>query len=97
MTVDFFLLPAAARDLQKIWRYTCNTWGEDQADRYIDTLNHAFIALAHSPDMASPCDFIRRGYRKRAVEHHVIYFRMAGQNMEIVRVLHERMDVHRHL
>lgn len=48
---EFQLTPAAERDLEGIWRYTRDEWGE-QADRYLDMLTATFQALAESPKSA---------------------------------------------
>ena len=94
---EYRLTPAAERDLEEIWRYTRRTWGIEQAERYIDTLNNAFAELAQFPQRAPACDHIRRGYRRAAIESHVIYFRVSEHGVDIIRVLHERMDAPRHL
>jgi toxin ParE1/3/4 len=68
-----------------------------QADSYLDVLVNAFVELAHSPKIAPGCDHIRDGYRRHSVDRHVIYFRVTDCDIAIIRVLHERMDVPRHL
>jgi len=47
--------------------------------------------------MASACDHIRTGYRRRGVERHMIYLRITDFGIVIVRILHHRMDAPRHL
>lgn len=94
---EFRLTPAALRDLEGIWRYTQHHWGAAQAAHYVDALNAGFEALAQAPLQAPACDHIRPGYRRQWVQRHVIYFRVEGAVVIVVRVLHERMDVLRHL
>ena len=91
------LTPAALRDLEGIWRYTAQQWGDSQAARYLDLLNDAFLAIAQSPRSAPGCEHIRAGYRRQLVEHHAVYFRLEAGTVIVVRVLHERMDAQRHL
>jgi toxin ParE1/3/4 len=83
--------------MEDIWRHTRTLWGIDQANRYTDVLTAAFELLAASPKIAPACDDIRPGYRRRGVERHVIYFRIAAEEIVIMRVLHGRMDAARHL
>lgn len=97
MPREFRLTPAAERDLEGIWQYTCELWGVDQAHKYIDLLTQAFQALADAPMTAPACDHIREGYRFRGVERHVAYFKLAPYGIAVVRVLHDRMDAKRHL
>ena len=40
---------------------------------------------------------IRAGYRKVTVGSHVMFFRMQSDVVEIIRILHQSMDVERHL
>ena len=91
------LTPAARRDLEGIWRYTRQQWGVEQANRYIDVLTEAFQVLADSPKSAPSCDHIRSGYRHRSIGRHVVYFKVLPYGIAVVRVLHERMDIARHL
>ena len=94
---EYRLTPAAERDLEEIWRYTLQRWGIEQAERYTDVLTAAFRELAAFPARAPACDHICRGFRQRHVGRHAIYFRVTDYGIAVVRVLHERMDVKRHL
>lgn len=91
------LTPAALRDLEDIWRYTAREWGVAQAAHYLDVLNVTFEALAAAPFAAPACDHVRPGYRRQRVERHAVFYRVEGDTLLVVRVLHERMDVQRHL
>ena len=94
---EYRLSPAAARDMEAIWRYTYQRWGIEQANRYIDLLTVTFAELAKSPRSAPACDHIRRDYRRRSVQHHLIYFKSTAYGIAIIRILHERMHAPRHL
>jgi toxin ParE1/3/4 len=94
---EYRLSPAAERDLEEIWEYTDQHWGTEQANRYIDILTTAFAELAQAPKVAPACGHIRPGYRRRNAERHMIYFRITQYGIAIIRVLHGRMDVPRHL
>lgn len=94
---EYRLTPAAEGDLESIWTYTVRQWGVEQADRYIDILSAAFAELADAPKSAPTCDHIRPGYRRRSVEHHMVYFRVTNYGIAVVRILHERMDAPSHL
>lgn len=86
---EYRLTPAAVRDLEAIWAYTFLRWGVVQANQYVDILTAAFEELAQSPKNAPACDQIRRGYRRRTVERHMIYFRITDYGIAIIRILHE--------
>jgi toxin ParE1/3/4 len=88
---------AAEDDLVAIWRYSFETWGADQADLYLDALNDGIAGLAENPHLGTDCSHIRQGYRRLHIRRHIVYYRFQSTRIEIVRVLHERMDPDRHL
>ncbi len=94
----YLLSPAAQADLGNIWDYSASNWGEDRADRYILGIRDACAALAEGSRQGRAIDDIRPGYRKLAVESHFLFYRVtdAGQ-IDVVRILHQRMDVAAHL
>lgn len=94
---EYRLSPRAQRDLDAVFDYTVAEWGLAQALRYTDLIEAVCADLAEAPQRAPSCDTIRAGYRRRSVEHHVIYFRVTRYGIAVVRILHQRMDVGRHL
>jgi toxin ParE1/3/4 len=88
--------PVAQADLEGIWDYTAEHWGLVQADRYTDDLRDACHALASGYRKGRPVD-VRPGYLKYLTGSHVIYFRDHGDRLEVVRILHGKMDVDSHL
>ena len=91
------LRPKALQDLESIWSYTFDTWGEEQADQYILDLNDGFEGLADHPQKGRACDDIREGYRKHNIGKHIVFYRPTHKGIEIVRILHQRMDPDQHL
>ncbi|MGY1950375.1 type II toxin-antitoxin system RelE/ParE family toxin [Pseudomonas pergaminensis] len=89
---EYRLTPAAECDLENIWIYSAQTWSVEQANRYIDILTKAFEQLAQQPRIAPACNEIRTGYRHYCLERNTLYFRIVPYGMEIVRILHDRMD-----
>ena len=94
----FRISKAADADLRKIAEYTLQHWGIKQRDAYIKEMFGAFSQLSKAPEMAVKMDSVREGYRKFSQGSHVIFFReVESCNIEIIRVLHKRMDVDAHL
>jgi toxin ParE1/3/4 len=87
----------AKQDLLSIGRYTKATWGLDQRNRYLAKLDEAFHQLVKTPQLGKACDDIRAGYRKYHVGRHLIFYRQSPEGLEIIRVLHERMDIESYL
>lgn len=94
MTVSFRLTPAAQADLGSIWDYSVSTWGVEQAVSYIRDIENACNKLASGLMVSRDAANVRAGYRKARVSHHFLYFVVAADgDIEIIRILHERMDV----
>ena len=83
----------AEEDLIGLWSYSCEKWGEVQADRYLDEIEAALIVLARNPQLGKSIDDVRAGYRCLPVNKHSIYYRIKGNLIDVVRVLHQRMDI----
>lgn len=92
------LTPAAMADIEDIWTYSEQRWGTAQAERYVAMVGEACRGLAQGTTFSQDASSIRPGYRRAHVGSHVIFFRAdpSGQTV-IVRVLHQSMDVDRHL
>lgn len=87
----------AEQDLIEIWLYTADQWGDIQADKYLDHLNGVLQKLVTNPHLGKDCGHIRTGYRKLTVSPHAIYYYLSENTIEIVRVLHQRMDENQNL
>jgi toxin ParE1/3/4 len=94
---EYRLSPRAERDMIEIWRYTNKQWGREQANRYILALKAKCAELAKAPLLAESYAHVRPGYRRLSIENHTIYFRQTSYGIAIIRILHQRMDVGRHL
>jgi toxin ParE1/3/4 len=93
----YVLSPRAQADIEGIWDYTMERWGEEQAVRYIRLLQDAIKAVAEKPRRGRPCDYIRAGYRKYPSGSHMIFYRTIAEGIDVVRVLHQSMDFEQHL
>jgi toxin ParE1/3/4 len=94
--IRYVLSPRAQVDLDEIWDYTAEKWGNDQAERYIRLLQHGIETVASDPRRGSSCDEIRSGYRKYLVGSHVVFYRLTSDGIDVVRILHSRMDFKAH-
>ena len=93
--MPFFTITNKAKaDLKEIGRYTQEHWGRDQRNQYLTMMDACFHQLAANPHIGKDCSEIRDGYRKFNAGSHVIFYRQtATDTIEIVRVLHGRMDI----
>jgi toxin ParE1/3/4 len=93
----FFLSGKAKADVKEIGRYTQQRWGVEQRNRYLGELDACFQKIGANPTLGSSAEAIRSGYRRIRESSHVVFFRKAGNEVEIVRVLHGRMLPEKHL
>jgi len=90
---SFTLTKKAVSDLLEIGRYTEQHWGREQRDKYLAQLDACFHQAAADPFKGKECSDIRKGYRKITAGSHIIFYRQKyAAEIEIVRILHERMD-----
>lgn len=90
---EVVLRPEAARDIENIADYTIEQWGHDQARKYVGELRQVIETLA-SDGLRHPLSnlgFV--GLRRRRNRHHQIYYLIDGTTVDVVRILHERMDI----
>lgn len=92
----FRLTRRAEADLLDIADYTHQTWGEAQCARYLDQLEACCKRLAEQPLLGRPCDHIRPGLRRREQGKHIVFYRRDGDDILVLRILHQRMlpDLH---
>lgn len=91
------LSPRAKLDLSVIWDYTLSQWGVDQAEKYVRELWSAMENAASDPTKPVDIGDVRRGYRKSRAGSHVIFFKFTDDGIDVVRILHQRMDFERHI
>ena len=84
---------AAIGDLEEIWLYTFQTWSQDQADRYYALLYEEIEYLSLHPESGKDISHIREGYRSAKVKSHFIFYKYTSLEIEIIRILHENMDI----
>jgi toxin ParE1/3/4 len=97
---------AAELDFANILKWTTENFGSRQARAYRDTLLQAIRELARGPDVAGSRarDEIMPGVRTlhvarhgRRGRHFILYRVVDGRVIEIGRILHDQMDLRRHM
>jgi toxin ParE1/3/4 len=95
---DYLISEKAIEDINKIWNYTAENWSLEQADRYYNLIYDEIEFIVRNFEMASDFSKIRKSYKYSKVKSHLIFFKKDKNNeIEIVRVLHERMDIENRL
>ena len=95
----------AEQDYVEILQWTTKTFGEGQASTYAETMALAIEALEGGPDVlgARVRDDIQPGLRTLHVARqgragrHFVVFRVAGSDIDVLRLLHDSMELPQHL
>ncbi|MDR0321688.1 MAG: type II toxin-antitoxin system RelE/ParE family toxin [Treponema sp.] len=94
----FHLTCKAYEDLKGIAIYTQENWGVSQRAIYLKMMDDAFHEIAENPAHGRKIDDIRAGYYKYKIGKHFIFYRLVSKSdIEIVRILHQKMDIESHL
>lgn len=87
----------AITDLENIWLYTFKKWSKEQADRYHNLIIQEIEFIVDNFNLCRKVDYIRAGYRMTKVKSLLIFLRKSDDFIEIIRILHENMDVENRL
>ena len=88
------IYPAAKRDLLDIVDYL-NTLSPDTALRYYDLLTEEIASLSQMPERCPhPKDLAltAKGYRYLIVKNYLVFYVVAGDTVQIRRILYGRRD-----
>ena len=92
----YFLSQKAIDDLSEIWEYSFETWSEQQADKY-------YWQLLEDCKRLSENQFLVKNYPEidqeifgfKSGEHLIFYRKLDSASIEVIRILHSRMDLKR--
>lgn len=84
----------ANEDLNNIWNYTYKNWSEIQADKYYASIKFTCEQIGKNPELGKIYNGISKDLLGIKIEKHIIFYTSVSKNeIEIVRILHERMDL----
>ena len=87
----------ARQDFIDILRYTGETWGQQQLHVYRSKLGAALRDIARNPALGRHRDDLPDTHRGYLAGEHVIVYLERGSEIGVVRILHQRMSLMRHL
>ena len=91
--LPFAISKKAVADLEEIWLYTVEKWFADQADRYYNLIFDEINYISRNSNSGKSLEHVRKGYRASKVKSHFIFYRIVNDTIEVIRILHERMDI----
>lgn len=89
---DYDLTLAAEEDLRGIWRYTYETWGPDQADKYFDRIEACCDAIGNGHARPRSFEDLPDDIRVHRCERHYVFWLVADRPI-VIAILHESMDI----
>ena len=97
LDVQVILSPQAEDDFADILQYTIETWGEAQAYVYRALIDKALLTIQRHPQIGHSRPEISVEHLIFPAGQHLIIYRASDAAVYVSRILHERMDIGRHL
>jgi toxin ParE1/3/4 len=91
--IKYRITPRASRDLYDIANYSARAWGNKQKNLYVGKLKARIEWLSENPQLGKVREDIQGGIRSYSEGDHIIFFQIDGSFIEIIAILHSRMDV----
>ncbi len=87
------ITPRARDDLKNIGRYTEQSWGKTQRNRYLKSIDARFHWLAENPQLGKQRADICEGYYSFPEGQHVIFYLVGGNAIDIIGIPYKEMDI----
>ncbi|MBV1914699.1 MAG: type II toxin-antitoxin system RelE/ParE family toxin [Pseudomonadales bacterium] len=91
------IAPAAKLDLSDIYQYGLRRWGKARSEMYLTIIKDQFWALIDQPLIGVERPELLAGIRSLPIQSHTLFYRVASNRIDIIRILHGRQDPQRHL
>jgi toxin ParE1/3/4 len=83
----------ADNDLEKIFDYTFEEFGFNQAVKYLDEIAKVFVKIINTPEMGRIRNEIKKSLYSLPIGSHVVFYTIQSDCIRIVRVLHGAKDL----
>ena len=94
MKCNYRISAKALEDINEIWIYTLENWSLNQANHYYRLIYQEIEHIVEEFEAGKDIGKIKLGYRQFRVKSHLIIYKKAEDGIvEIVRVLHQMMDI----
>ena len=94
MKNNFRISKQALEDIDKIWLYTHENWSVNQANHFYRLIYQEIEFISEDFESGKDISKIKSGYKQARVKSHLIIYTKGSDNvLEIIRVLHQMMDI----
>lgn len=83
---------AAERDFIRIGLRSEAAWGKARTRAYLNEVENKIQSIIENPMLGHDAGLARPGLRRISVGHDVIFYSSDDREVEIVRILYDRMD-----
>lgn len=84
----------AIDDLTDIWDDTVQKWSENQAEIYLELIKLACVEIGKNPTIGKAyVEISNQIFGLRSGKHIIFYHNISNDETEVIRILHERMDL----
>ena len=90
--LEVLLRPEAEADIDGIADYTIERWGREQARTYVAALRADIASLSEFAQRFPIHEQTRLGLRRMGSGHHLVFYLVGENAVEVVRVRHQRSD-----
>lgn len=87
------LTQTAEQQLEDIWFYTLSEWSEEQANQYVSMIEQGVMQLLDNPYIGKARPEIKKDLRSLQIQKHLIFYRVGNEFIDIIGILHCRMDI----
>jgi toxin ParE1/3/4 len=94
---EYVLSNAADADLNDIYTYSYEIYGEDRADTYFLDLRDCLQQLADNPHLGRLARIVRPDLFRHEHDRHIVFYLIEGDGIFVARILHCSMDIERHM
>ena len=84
-------------DLDGIRDYSTKAWGKTQTKSYLRQIQAVIRSIRVNSNLGRSADDLRESCRRTKAGTHIVFFRVIGDRVIIIRILHEQMDFAAHL
>jgi toxin ParE1/3/4 len=82
----------AQQDITSIEQFSATNWGTGQARSYVAAMRNSIELLATFPERGRIAGGSDPDLRVLVYNKHLVYYRLLETSIEVVRIVHERMD-----
>ena len=86
----------ADKDLEDIYIYTIQTFGEQQAIIYLETIEAVLSEICTNPEIGRVRTEVRAELRSISCLSHIIFYRILTDRIRVLRVLHQSREMPRY-